>query len=86
MIRVWEEFAEQNGAFRVNPDAERVSLLAKGVFSNMRRKGLGYCPCRMTTGDVEEDFRIVCPCAFQLQQTWREKGECWCGLFQKVKP
>lgn len=77
-----EKFTEKN-EFRVNPDQERVALLLEGIFNNERNHGLKYCPCRLKTKDFTEDLKIVCPCNFLVHETYKEKGECWCGLFVK---
>lgn len=81
---VFEEFTSQQ-EFVLNPDREGVNLLIKGVVENEKRHGLKYCPCRMTNGKFEEDLALVCPCNFRVQKTWKEKGECWCGLFVKKR-
>lgn len=80
VIAIWRRFADAK-EFKLNPDATRVSLLADGVLENEKNHGLKYCPCRMTTGDFEEDQWLICPCNFLVQKTWMEKGECWCSLF-----
>jgi ferredoxin-thioredoxin reductase catalytic subunit len=80
LIKIWERFAEGND-FMLNPDQQKVELLAQGVLSNNRNYGLKYCPCRLTTGDFEKDLLLICPCNFKIQKTWQEKGECWCSLF-----
>ena len=84
LIDVWKRFAEKND-FMLNPDFERVSILADGVLSNERNHGLKYCPCRLATGELENDLLILCPCNFKSQRTWQEKGECWCSLFVRRK-
>jgi ferredoxin-thioredoxin reductase catalytic chain len=73
--------------FMVNPDAEKVETLLKGIFENERNHGLKYCPCRLRTKDWDEDLRIVCPCNFTIHETYRgaPDGECWCGLFVRRK-
>lgn len=73
--------------FEVNPDAEKVDLLLKGVFENERNHGLKFCPCRLRTKDWDEDQRLVCPCNFTIHETYkgRPDGECWCGLFVRRK-
>ena len=81
LISLWQAFAQREGSFVLNPDAERVLLLAKGVLSNEKNYGLKYCPCRMTTGRRAEDLKLICPCNFKVQKTWMEKRECWCSLF-----
>jgi ferredoxin-thioredoxin reductase catalytic chain len=82
VLRIWEDFARQSG-LSLNEDREMVETLAKGVLENQKSHGLRYCPCRITTGDFEKDLRLVCPCNFTAQKTWKERGECWCGLFVK---
>lgn len=83
VLKVWDEFAERNGKIKVWDDRESVKQLSLGVLENRKRKGFKFCPCRMTTGDMERDLKLICPCNFLAQQTWREYGECWCGLFVK---
>ncbi len=75
-----EKFAEKN-EFQVNPDREKVNMLLEGIFNNEKNHGLKYCPCRLITKDFEEDLKLVCPCNFLAHDTYKEKGECWCGLF-----
>ena len=88
MMSLWKEFAERQKdsqeKFKLNPDAEKVKLLAKGVLINEKNKGLKFCPCRMISGNPGEDVRLICPCNFKMQKTWKEKGECWCSLFVKA--
>ncbi|MFA7708126.1 MAG: ferredoxin-thioredoxin reductase catalytic domain-containing protein [Candidatus Pacearchaeota archaeon] len=88
-IKIWKEFAlrQKNSPekFKINPDSKRVELLANGVLNNENEFGFKFCPCRMTLGDLKEDTKLICPCNFKSQKTWREKGECWCSLFVKDK-
>lgn len=77
-----EKFTESN-EFRLNPDSETVDLLLEGVLRNEQNHGLKYCPCRLTTKDFAEDLKLVCPCNFLIHSTYKERGECWCGLFVK---
>jgi ferredoxin-thioredoxin reductase catalytic chain len=86
-IKVWEEFCSRQAGkekFKLNPDKERVKLLARGVLSNEEEKGFKYCPCRMISKNPVEDAKLICPCNFKAQKTWREKGECWCSLFVRA--
>jgi len=84
VLEAFEQFASEQD-FVLNPEEEKVDLLVKGVVENETRHGLKYCPCRVTTGNSEEDLALVCPCNFRVQKTWDEKNECWCGLFVKRK-
>ncbi len=81
-----ERFTENN-EFQVNPDTEKVKMLLDGVFNNEQNHGLKYCPCRLITKDFEEDLKLVCPCNFLIHETYKDKedGECWCGLFVRIK-
>lgn len=77
-----ERFAAGN-EFMLNPEREKVEMLLEGALSNEENHGMKYCPCRLTTKDFEEDLKLVCPCNFLVHKTYREQGECWCGLFVK---
>ena len=87
-IKSWQEFADRQEApekFKLNPEQDRVELLAEGVLNNEDNHGFKYCPCRLTSGDKAADAQLICPCNFKAQKTWREKGECWCSLFVRDK-
>jgi ferredoxin-thioredoxin reductase catalytic chain len=81
IIEAWKGLGKNNEEFQLVDDSEMVTGLAEGVFSNQKSHGLRYCPCRLTQGNFIEDLKLVCPCNFQVQQTFSERGECWCGLF-----
>jgi len=85
-IKIWQEWVDlqEKEKFKLNSDAEKVKLLAKGVLSNEEEHGFKYCPCRMISGNPSEDAKLICPCNFKMQKTWKEKGECWCSLFVKA--
>lgn len=83
-IKKWQDFAarqEEPEKIKINPDRERVELLAVGVLNNEDNHGLKYCPCRLSSGDKNADAKLICPCNFKAQKTWQEKRECWCSLF-----
>ncbi len=71
--------------FMVNPDREKTAALLEGIFENEKNHGFKFCPCRLTTGEWEEDIKLICPCNFIIHETYRNvpNGECWCGLFIK---
>lgn len=83
LIQIWREFTSLQTNFKLNPDIKKVEKLANGVLENEKNHGLKYCPCRLTTQNRTLDSKLICPCNFFIQKTWREKGECWCGLFVK---
>lgn len=83
LIKAWTEFGKANPDFKLAEDAEMVDGLADGVLENQKSHGLKYCPCRITKGDFSADVKLICPCNFPAQQTYKEQGECWCGLYVK---
>ena len=80
--KAWENFTEKND-FKINPDPEHVDLIAKGVLENEKKHGLKLCPCRLRDNTRQRDLELICPCNFKMQDTWKNKGMCWCGLFIK---
>jgi len=82
LIKVWGDFVKKSD-FKLNLDAEHVTGVAEGVLANEKTHGLKLCPCRLRDGSRERDLELICPCNFKIQDAWREKGQCWCGLFEK---
>lgn len=82
IISVWDEFSSKND-FKLNPDKKHVETVAKGVCENDSDSGFKLCPCRLRDGTRKRDIELICPCNFKIQDKWKEKGECWCGLFVK---
>ena len=83
LLNVWEDFGNANPGFNLVNDKELVTGLAEGVLENQKTYGLKYCPCRVTTDDAVSDLNLICPCDFLIQQTYVERGECWCGLYSR---
>ena len=80
--KAWVEFTIKND-FKLNPDKEHVDMVIKGVLQNEAKHGLKLCPCRLRDGTRKRDLELICPCNFKMQNTWKNKGMCWCGLFVK---
>jgi len=55
--------------------------VVEGVLENEKKYGLKLCPCRLRDGTRERDLELLCPCNFKAQETWKNEGRCWCGLF-----
>jgi ferredoxin-thioredoxin reductase catalytic subunit len=83
VVAAWKQFTDQSPTVRLTDKADEIELLSKGVLENLANKGQRYCPCRITTGDRQRDLGLICPCNFPKQPTYKETGECWCGLFVK---
>jgi ferredoxin-thioredoxin reductase catalytic subunit len=53
--------------YHLNPDIEFTKQLVKGILQNQKRLGYGNCPCRLASGDKNEDLDIICPCDYRDQ-------------------
>ncbi|MFC1559940.1 ferredoxin-thioredoxin reductase catalytic domain-containing protein [Candidatus Margulisiibacteriota bacterium] len=84
ILNAFAAFCDGN-EFELNPDKEHVNAVIDGILINEKQDGLKYCPCRIKTGDLEKDMELICPCNFTIQDKYKTKGECWCGLFKKKK-
>ncbi|MCS7249733.1 MAG: ferredoxin:glutaredoxin reductase [candidate division WOR-3 bacterium] len=71
--------AEESGYF-LNPDEEFTKSLIEGLLINQERFGYFACPCRLASGNKEEDLDIICPCDYRDQDI-NDYGNCYCGLY-----
>jgi ferredoxin-thioredoxin reductase catalytic subunit/rubredoxin len=74
-----DEEAEAGG-YHLNPDKEVTRQLVEGLLVNMERYGYGACPCRLASGDKEEDLDIICPCDYR-DPDLHDYGTCYCALY-----
>ncbi|MBN2330533.1 MAG: ferredoxin:thioredoxin reductase [Candidatus Aenigmarchaeota archaeon] len=79
MVEWYKGYAKRSG-FRLNPDMKIVEAICLGLLANEQKHGARYCPCRMVTGDKEEDKKIVCPCVYHKDEI-KKMGHCHCRLF-----
>lgn len=68
--------------FKLNPDEKVLTGVLRGLLRNKKFKGDIYCPCRVVTGNKEEDKKIVCPCVYHQGEIELD-GHCKCTLFWK---
>jgi len=68
------------GGYHLNPDIDHTRNLVRGLLINEKRYGYWACPCRLASGDKEEDLDIICPCDYRDQDIL-EYGACYCGLY-----
>jgi ferredoxin-thioredoxin reductase catalytic chain len=71
--------AEASG-YHLNPDQEFTRGLVEGLLINEARHGYRACPCRLATGDKQQDLDIICPCDYRAPDLvdW---GTCYCALY-----
>ena len=68
------------GGYHLNPDVMFTKELMKGLLANEKRYGYRACPCRLSSGEKEEDIDIICPCDYRDPDI-NEYGTCYCGLY-----
>jgi ferredoxin-thioredoxin reductase catalytic chain len=79
LLETCRKYADKAG-FRLNPDKEILDTVIKGLITNEKRHGYRYCPCRLVTGDKEQDRAIICPCVYHKAEI-KEQGYCHCMLY-----
>ena len=63
-----------------NEDRERTFELLEALITNKERYGYMGCPCRLVSGDRENDKDIICPCVYSVPDI-EEFGSCYCNLY-----
>ena len=63
-----------------NADRERTMELLEALLKNKDRYGYMACPCRLASGDRENDKDIICPCVYRAPDV-EEYGSCYCNLY-----
>ena len=81
LIEEYEVHAEKHG-FILNPNKKIVEHIVRAILKKEKECGHGYCPCRVVTGNIKEDQKIVCPCVYHLDEL-KDQGYCHCRLFVK---
>jgi len=70
---------EPKGYF-FNKDKERTLELLEALLTNKDRYGFMGCPCRLVSGDRDNDRDIICPCVYRVPDI-EEYGSCYCNLY-----
>ena len=63
-----------------NKDKDKVMELLEALSLNKDRYSYMACPCRLASGEREEDEDIVCPCVYREPDV-AEYGSCYCSLY-----
>jgi ferredoxin-thioredoxin reductase catalytic subunit len=71
--------AEASG-YHLNTDKEFTFDLVKGLLVNIKRYGYQACPCRLASGEKEDDLDIICPCDYR-DPDLNEYDMCYCCLY-----
>jgi ferredoxin-thioredoxin reductase catalytic chain len=70
----------ENAGYHLNPDVEFTKGLIKGLIINERRYGYRACPCRLASGEKQDDLDIICPCDYR-DIDLNEYDACYCALY-----
>ena len=79
LVKQMQTYADKAG-YKLNPDKKAVEGIIAGLLRNKKFKGDIYCPCRVVTGNKQEDKKIVCPCIYHAGEI-ELQGHCKCTLF-----
>ncbi len=73
--------AQAKKGYWFNPKLEEMTFpLLESLLVNKERYGYLLCPCRLTTGSLEGDKDVLCPCDYREADVI-EYGACYCGLY-----
>ena len=72
--------AQEPKGYYFNKDRERVFELLEALITNKKRYGYMACPCRLASGNKENDKDIICPCVYRVPDV-EEYGSCYCNLY-----
>ncbi len=54
--------------------------LLNGLLVNEKRYGYPSCPCRLASGNKEDDLDIICPCDYR-DPDLDDYNACYCSLY-----
>jgi len=68
------------GGYHLNPDTPFTQELVRGLLINEKRYGYAACPCRLASGNKEDDLDIICACDYR-DPDLTDYGACYCALY-----
>jgi ferredoxin-thioredoxin reductase catalytic subunit len=72
--------SQEARGYYFNIDKKRVFELLEALITNKERYGYMACPCRLASGNKENDRDIICPCVYREPDV-EEYGSCYCNLY-----
>ncbi len=70
----------ESGGYHLNPDQDMTRRLLNGLLANEKRYGYPSCPCRLASGDKDDDLDIICPCDYR-DPDLDDYNACYCSLY-----
>jgi len=74
------EAQARQGGYNLNKDADFARGLVRGLLVNEKRYGYRACPCRLASGEKDQDQDIICPCDYR-DADLTDFGACYCALY-----
>lgn len=71
---------QEKKGYYFNKNMDRTLDIIKGLITNKNRYGYLACPCRLASGERDEDKDIICPCVYREPDV-KEFGTCYCHLY-----
>ena len=72
--------SQEPKGYYFNIDKKRVFELLEALITNKDRYGYMVCPCRLASGNKENDSDIICPCVYRKPDV-EDYGSCYCNLY-----
>jgi ferredoxin-thioredoxin reductase catalytic subunit len=69
-----------DAGYHLNPDVAFTKQLMKSLIINEWRYGYRACPCRLASGNKQDDLDIICPCDYR-DTDLTEYNACYCALY-----
>ncbi len=81
-LKLYEQLKKIQEArgYYFNKDRTLTMELLEALIANKERYGYMACPCRLASGDRENDKDIICPCVYRAPDV-AEFGSCYCSLY-----
>jgi len=79
ILKLSRQYAKKQD-FSINKDKKHLNFIIKGLKKNEEKYGYIFCPCRIITGDFDNDRKIICPCVYHKKEI-KKWGHCLCKLF-----
>ncbi len=83
LFEMLKKSQEAKGYYFSN-DRERVMELIEALIQNKERYGYMACPCRLASGNRDQDKDILCPCVYREPDV-KEYGSCYCNLYVSIE-
>ena len=72
--------AQEPKGYFFNKNKVWVLSILQDLLVNKDRYGYTSCPCRLSSGNRENDRDIMCPCVYRTEDV-KEYGSCYCNLY-----